>query len=115
MFGRAVLALVLLAPAALAAPPPGADPALAPWFQSLKRPDNGEGCCDQADCRIVAYRATRDGYEAFIAAGSFQAGTDTWEKVPPGRVLRGDNPTGHGVACWTWFSGFLCFVPGPGT
>ena len=100
---------------AFAAPPAGADPALAPWFQSLEQPETGYPCCSIADCRMVQYRATADHYEAFIDRRSFgEDAPDAWVAVPPSHVLhRHDNPTGEAVACW--YGGEVrCFVEGAG-
>jgi len=101
--------LILLAsPPSRAAPPPDADPALAPWFNSLKQPDSGISCCSIADCRPVDYRVVGNHYEAYIEG--------QWLPVPPEKVLtRADNPTGRAVVCWTRVNGILCFVRGPET
>jgi hypothetical protein len=37
---------------ALAAPPDNFDPKLSPWFDSLRQPGTGAGCCSIADCRL---------------------------------------------------------------
>lgn len=97
------LALLLAASAVRAAPPPDADPALAPWFQSLHQPGTGISCCSIADCRATEYRITGDHYEALIE--------DKWVAVPPDKVLqRIDNPVGRAVVCWTPQTGVMCFV-----
>src|SRR6516165_1239854 len=49
-----------------AAPPDNPDPALAPWFESLKQPGTGASCCSIADCRTVEFRQDRDGYEVLM-------------------------------------------------
>ena len=86
-----------------AAPPDTADPALAPWFQSLKQPGTRVGCCSVADCRPVDSRIVGDHYEALIGG--------RWTEVPPERVLEHEpNPVGRAVACWTPQYGILCFV-----
>jgi hypothetical protein len=46
--------------------PDSPDPALAPWFESLKQPGTGASCCSIADCRTVEFRQDRDGYEVLI-------------------------------------------------
>ncbi len=116
-----VVAALLLGPLldaaapAFAKPPPGADPSLAPWFQSLAQPDTGYPCCSVADCRTVQYRAVADHFEAFIDRRSFGGDApEAWVAVPPANVLhRRDNPTGEAVACW--FNGEIrCFVEGAG-
>ena len=86
-----------------AAPPDNADPALAPWFQSLRQPGSGISCCSIADCRIATYRTSASGYEALI--------DDKWLAVPADKVLQHiDNPTGRAVVCYTPSLGILCFV-----
>lgn len=114
------VAAMMVIGAAVARPPPGADPSLAPWFRSLKQPANGFGCCSDADCRTVDYRINGDHYEVFIKRGddaeSFPAGTDKWVTVPPDTILRHiSNPTGRAVACWIPPVGVLCFVESSGT
>src|SRR4051794_17706062 len=106
MFGRALLAgLFVLASAALAAPPPDADPSLSPWFRSLRVPGTGTSCCSIADCRPVESRITGDHYEVFVDG--------KWLRVPPELILgRADNPTGRAVVCWTPTAGILCFLGG---
>jgi len=100
-------ALVLLSLPSLGAPPENADPALAPWFQSLQSP-NGKSCCSIADCRPVSYRVTGDHYE--VLAGADDRGHEVWLAVAPDVVLeRYDNPTGRPVACILG-GRVLCFV-----
>ncbi|MGO8916230.1 MAG: hypothetical protein ACLQJR_10010 [Stellaceae bacterium] len=107
-----VLVLLLIGALCHARPPENADPALAPWFQSLKAP-NGGGCCSQADCRPVEYRIASDHYEVLIGK---QYGDDVephWEEVPAESVLsKSDNPTGRAIACWLPYANpkVLCFV-----
>ena len=100
-----------------AEPPEGADPALAPWFKSLRQPTTNQSCCDMADCRMVQYRRAGDHFQAFIG-DEFPRWLNVphaWVDVPNANVLhRRDNPTGEGIACW--FQGqVLCFVEGNGT
>jgi hypothetical protein len=113
-----LLAMVLLSvtTAAHAAPPTGADPALAPWFHQLRRPENGYPCCSVADCRNVEVRAAGSRIEALITRRLFGSrAPDAWVLVPWAHVLAGrDNPTGGPVACWAPWGGILCFVPGTG-
>lgn len=99
------IALLCLRPA-LAAPPPDADPGLAPWFRSLHIPGSAVLCCSVTDCRMTVSR---------VVAGHFQALVEgIWRDVPDDRVLtQADNPTGHAVVCWTPFAGVLCFVKPP--
>ena len=97
----------LIAPA-FAAPPPNADPALSPWFESLRQPGTDISCCSIADCRPAEYRTREDRYEVLIR--------ERWLAVPPDKVLlRKDNPTGAAIVCWTPSSGIMCFVRGPET
>ena len=103
-----VCVLLLLAVgsgSAPAAPPENADPALAPFFQSLKQPGSGASCCSISDCRPVDYRMGADGYEAKLDGD--------WVRIPDHRVLHGQtNPTARGIACRSPISGaVLCFVP----
>jgi hypothetical protein len=100
-----------------AEPPEGADPALAPWFKSLRQPQSNQSCCDMADCRTVQYRKAGDHFQAFIG-DDFPRWSNVphaWVDVPNANVLhRRDNPTGEGIACW--FQGqVLCFIEGNGT
>jgi hypothetical protein len=91
---------------ALAAPPPDADPTLAPWFNSLRMPWTNALCCSQADCRTAPSRVEGDRYQVFVGG--------VWRWVPPDRVLqRTDNPTGRAVVCWIPTAGVLCFVSAP--
>src|SRR5450755_1762774 len=99
-----------LSRAAVAAPPDSPDPALAPWFESLKQPGTGASCCSIADCRTVEFRQDRDGYEVLID-GRWKMSIPFWLRVPPKRIIdRSDNPTNHGVVCFTPEAGILCFV-----
>ncbi len=99
-------ALICLAHSVSAAPPPDADPALAPWFNSLRQPWTNALCCSLADCRPVESRLADGHYEALIEG--------QWRRVPNHLILdRSDNPTGHAIACWTAQVGFLCFVRAP--
>jgi len=111
------LALLAVTAAAHAAPPPGADPALAPWFHQLRRPGSGFPCCSEADCRNVEVRAAGSRTEVYIGREAFGSrAPNAWVPVPPTHVLRGlDNPTGGPIACWAAWGGVLCFVPGSGT
>ena len=98
-----VVAVLAYASCAKAAPPPNADPTLAPWFQSLRAPDTGVSCCSIADCRATDYRTTGDHYEVLI--------DNRWLIVPRDKVLqRIDNPVGRAVVCWTPALGIMCVV-----
>jgi hypothetical protein len=92
--------------AAIAAPPPNANPALVPWFHSLLQPGTNLSCCSISDCRATEYRIYHDHYEAQIG--------QHWFAVPPDKILqRTDNPTGHAIVCWTPQLGIMCFVRPP--
>ncbi|MBV9250516.1 MAG: hypothetical protein JO227_14870 [Acetobacteraceae bacterium] len=110
----AALAWLVCWALAHAAPPEGADPKLAPWFQSLRQPGTGASCCNLADCRRVQYRIRGDHFQAFIGS-AFPRWTRApydWVDVPNKNVLhRQDNPTGEGVACWR-DGEVICFVEG---
>ena len=99
-------AMLLIASRACAAPPPDADPALAPWFRGLQAPDTGRSCCSIADCRPTEVRTKGNNYEVLIEG--------QWLIVPPEKILsRSDNPTGRAIVCWTPALGIVCFVHGP--
>jgi len=116
-FGLLVLSLLLATEPAHAAPPPAADPSLAPWFHDLRRPGTGFPCCSEADCRNVEARAAGNRTEVFIGREAFGSrAPNAWVLVPPAHVLAGlENPTGGPIACWAAWGGVLCFVPGSGT
>jgi hypothetical protein len=86
--------------AALADPPPNADPVLAPWFQSQKVPGTAVSCCDVSDGRAVDYRIRGDHYEVYLTKESFPwIHEEGWKAVDPRSVLTGqDNPTGRAIA-----------------
>ena len=95
---------------AVAAPPEGSDPALVPWFESLRQPGTGAGCCSIADRRTAEFRQDRDGYEVLID-GRWKLSVPFWLRVPPNRIIdRTDNPTNRAVVCFTPEAGILCFV-----
>jgi hypothetical protein len=103
--GPAALTAAVLAYATVAKadPPPNADPALAPWYQSLRQPDTGVSCCSIADCRATDYRTDGDHYEVLIG--------NKWTIVPKDKVLQHiENPIGRAVVCWTPALGIMCFV-----
>jgi hypothetical protein len=97
-----MLLAALLAAPATAAPPENADPALAPWFQSLKAPDTGVGCCGEADCRAEPWRLIEDRYEAYL--------DNRWVPIPEDKILqRTDNPLGHAITCHAG-QRIFCFI-----
>ena len=82
----------LIATSAFAAPPPGADMSLAPWFHSLRVPGTGNLCCDISDCRHYPVRADGTHYQVLFES--------RWLTVPSEAVSdRFDNPTGDYVTC----------------
>ncbi len=101
-----VFALLVTTAPTEGAPPANADPALAPWFQSLERPDGHGSCCATADCRRIQSRIGETGYEVLLDG--------LWVSVPRSAVLHRRNPTGDAVAC-TRGHVILCFVPAPET
>ena len=122
---RMILACVLIlsVPALAAAPPPGSPQSdvMAPyaeWVRGLKNPTTGQGCCSLSDCRVVGYRLTAEGYEAFIDHQTFPGAPDKWLKVPDYVILHQENPTGFAVACWAAWNresnGWFCFTPSSG-
>ena len=99
-----------------AAPPPNADPELAPWFRSLRQPKSGLSCCDIADCRRVKYRVVNGHFQAFIGGefARWQNPPNAWVDVPETSVFyQHDNPTGEGIACWSG-NAIICFIEGSG-
>lgn len=76
-------------------------------------------CCSVSDCRVVKWRTSHNGYEAFIAAVDdrgyvkFPHGPNEWLGVPDEVVKREFNPTGQAIACWSNAkpddAGFYCF------
>ncbi len=79
-----------------ARPPANYNPALHAWFESLKEPGTGIGCCSEADCHILQpgeLKQTKDGYQVRVR--------NLWIKVPPDKILEHQyNPTGGTVACY---------------
>lgn len=113
-FWLLILVILLLVAVAHAAPPENADPALAPWFHSLRHPRLG-GCCDTADGRVTSMRVVGDHYEVLIDGKFPGVTTATWEVVPPDAILeRQDNPTGGTVVFW-YMHAIRCVVLPAGT
>ena len=65
-FLTAAMAFALSATLVHALPPDNADPAMAPWFKSLKQPGTGAECCSISDCRAVEVRRDAKGYEVKV-------------------------------------------------
>ena len=98
-----LVASLLLAGAARAAPPPDSNLQYKDWFESLRQPGTLALCCTISDCRVTAYRMSADGYEVPI--------NSHWVRVPADTILnRTDNPTGNGVVCYTPPEHIICFV-----
>ena len=113
-----LLATPLLAAPGYAAPPPGADGSLAPWFQSLSAPGSNASCCSIADCRNVQAEIRGDGHWwAWVDSRTFpDRAPNAWIMVPDDVILkRHDNPSGE--KRWLcWYAGSVrCFVEGSGT
>ena len=63
------------------------------WYTGLRSP-SGAPCCNERDCRPVAYRINRDtGLEEIQANG-------TWYPVEYDKVLPFSSPDGGYHACW---------------
>lgn len=116
MVGGAIAAIiVLISTMSFAAPPPGTDlnSPTSKWFESLKQPGTGIGCCSISDCRPVDSDQDADG--TFIAIIEKKQ-----VKIPKDKVLLTRNPIGKAVACYTIYwdppevehINILCFVPG---
>jgi len=90
-----LLSLLRITPG-LADPPPGYDPKLHAWFESLKQPTTQQSCCAISDCRFVDYR---------VVDGHFEVQIDGWAySIPQDIVLRTHNPTGRAVVCFDYTS-----------
>ena len=94
-FAVCVTMVTGMAPA-LAQPPANYNPALHAWFESLKEPGTGIGCCSESDCHILApeeLKQTKDGYQVRVR--------NLWVAVPPDKILEHQwNPSGGVVACY---------------
>jgi len=127
-----LLALLLVAASAHAAPPPNADPQFRDWFSSLKVPGSlSTPCRSVADCRRVDSRwsGRTQQYEAKVARGVFSnalrnendAGfsatfwirkwitaygnvPEIWIEIPDERGNSTNNPTGRAVLRWSTFN-----------
>jgi hypothetical protein len=90
------VALLSVMGVAAARPPANYNPALHAWFESLREPGTGIGCCSEADCKVLAadeLKQTKDGYQVRVR--------NLWVAVPPDKVLEHQwNPTGGVVACY---------------
>ncbi|MGH6897705.1 MAG: hypothetical protein ACREJ5_14370 [Geminicoccaceae bacterium] len=96
-----VLVAMMVATAASAFPAGSHD-----WYTGLRSPD-GMSCCNERDCRPVAYRINRDtGREEIQANGA-------WYPVEYDKVLPFSSPDGGYHACWGNAAGrpdFRCII-----
>jgi hypothetical protein len=103
-----IAAWIVAAWPAFAAPPAGADPRLAPWFEKLETP-LGQSCCGLADCREVTRAKSPmnspDGkWWVFIGKEQFGASApdryipvpESVTKIDTSEQLRPPGP----VVCW---------------
>lgn len=78
------------------------------WYRSLKQPNSSVSCCDVSDCGPVEARTNN---------GQWQVEIDgRWVDVPPGKLVKRENPTGRGQACYVKIDStvmWYCFVPPP--
>jgi hypothetical protein len=109
-----VMTFMLTVPV-MATPPENADPAMGPFFKSLKIPGTDISCCDTSDCRPVKIRVYGDKLQIFTDSNQFKYGTNEWVTVPPSRILEPrENLMGEPIACWTPYLGVMCFLNGAG-
>jgi hypothetical protein len=96
-----ILIAMIVAPAAFSMPASAHE-----WYTGLRSPD-GMSCCNERDCRPVAYRVNRDtGREEIQANGA-------WYPVEYGKVLPFSSPDGGYHACWGNTAGrpnFRCII-----
>jgi hypothetical protein len=105
------LLIITVAQLAFGAAPVGADPTLAPFYQSLKQPGTGGICCSMADCRPVQVRFLRGRMQVFIGPQFPQPSLD-WRDVPAEVVIHDvPNQAGEPIACW-YGKQVRCFIDG---
>jgi hypothetical protein len=96
-----ILVAMIVAPAASALPAGSHE-----WYTGLRSPD-GMSCCNERDCRPVAYRINSDtGREEINANGA-------WHPVEYDKVLPFSSPDGDSHACWGEAAGrpvFRCII-----
>jgi hypothetical protein len=110
-----LLSLAVAFPA-FADPPVGpVDPETAEWYQGLKQPGSGVGCCSMSDCRKPQYRIIGDDYEIYVDDRTYGVDApNAWVAVPRSRILdRTVNKVGALVACWRKAYGVMCLVREP--
>lgn len=61
------------------------------WYETLRQPGTGYGCCDNKDCRPTIARL-RDGILEVVVDGD-------WTKVPPNVILDIDSPDASTQVC----------------
>ena len=96
--GVFILVLWTLLHPARGAPPEGVDPTSeeAQYFQSLKQPDTGVGCCSQADCHYWNGEWKLEGYHYWVLVDS------GWQQVPDNKIIEPNtSPRGFAVLCFT--------------
>jgi hypothetical protein len=72
------------------------------WYQSLRVPGSGEGCCSVADCHPTDARLVTNGWEVFVEG--------SWRPVPEALILTRENMDGRPVVC-LYYGVIRCFVP----
>jgi hypothetical protein len=96
-----VLVAMIVAPVSFSVPAGSHD-----WYTGLRSPD-GMSCCNERDCRPVAYRINPDtGREEIKANGA-------WHHVEYDKVLPFSSPDGGSHACWGEAAGrpvFRCII-----
>lgn len=107
VFVSSLCAYALFIAPSLARPPANEqiDPATSNWYQSLRQPKTGGGCCTFADCRPTELRQSptdSSKWEAFISKELFGPDApDAWMTIPDDKIIQHkDNPTGRVVICW---------------
>lgn len=118
------LASAAISASALAKPPAGADPRMAPWFELLKTP-SGMSCCGISDCREVEAESPLNSPDhkhwwALISRDLFGPQAPNRFIMVPDSALQIDDsdlfrPKGP-VACWLGHQvlnhvGIICFRP----
>jgi hypothetical protein len=100
---RSLVVLITMIVATAASPLPAGSHE---WYTGLRSPD-GMSCCNERDCRPVAYRINRDtGREEIQANGA-------WYPVEYDKVLPFSSPDGGYHACWSNAAGrpdFRCIM-----
>jgi len=95
---------LMVAGAALAAPPLGIDPnsPTANWVRTLKQPNGGSSCCSIADCRPAEAVFGEDNHWHVILGGKS-------ETVPDDKILEDETFNGDAWVC-SVAGTILCFV-----